>query len=267
MRIDGTHLSLSEKVLKVCKYEKIKTLTTADNIVKALQMVFVILGISKQNYPNENEFTFLIKKIKENLSDFAPEEIILAFELAVNNKFESDLNLYDKSFSLNYLTQVLLAYRNFRFDVLKKEKQMKQTELFENHPPKEIQEQRLRHGTLSYFRLYRDNCLKNFDDYGNARYNYLDKLGVIPFTTERKNEIKKQAIEKYRTELVNNSINISKPQQVRDECKKILKNFDNLKEENRITSIAKEMALKIFFDELKELDEDLETMVKAAESE
>lgn len=258
---DGKSSSLCTKIYNA-KSGVILSAENIENISKTLKLIFVIVGLAERNYPEQLEFDYLKLKVQEYFKELTCQELILAFELAVQQKYEIDLKLYDKPFSLNYINDVITTYKKYKFDILKKEK-MKQKELFENqHPPKDIQEIRLKEGTLCYWRLYRDNYIKDFSDYGNAMYNYLDRIGVIPFTKERKSEIKKQAIEKYRTELINNSINISKPHQIRDDCKKILSNFDNLKEENRIISISKVMALQMFFDELKEVGEDLETIIK-----
>jgi hypothetical protein len=84
----------------------------------------------------------------------------------------------------------------------------------------------------------------------NDTYNKLDMLGIIPFTPERKAEIKEAAIKFLRDTKFDDK-----------DFMRELKVMD-IRAKNKVKSQAKQMALKIFFTELFEMEIELKDLIQ-----
>jgi hypothetical protein len=93
----------------------------------------------------------------------------------------------------------------------------------------------------------------------NAIYDALDKIGLIPFTKERKAEILKEAEDKFKEQ----ARSVSSLSEVRD-AKKILIKLEKGDKtvKSRIKCLAKQMALEIFLKDLIKDEVDLEQLIK-----
>lgn len=81
-----------------------------ERLVEVLRYVMVIIGLRAQNYPDQTETQILINFITENYSGHAPEEIKLAFEMAITRKLDVDPVCYE-NFSVVYFVGIMEAYR------------------------------------------------------------------------------------------------------------------------------------------------------------
>lgn len=82
-----------------------------EKIQSVLKYIFSLTGISERNLPSESGKVVLINFIKKYLSNNSLEEIVHAYELAVNGKINVDLRLYDNIFSPKNLVEVMNAYK------------------------------------------------------------------------------------------------------------------------------------------------------------
>ncbi len=91
----------------------IRNLETDEPIRQALRYVFTLIGLRSENIPSDIEKAVLLKFIFDNFGNIAPEEIRIAFELAVAGKFEVEIDHYQR-FSSLYLSKVVRAYQSHR---------------------------------------------------------------------------------------------------------------------------------------------------------
>lgn len=89
---------------------------------QALRYAMVLVGIKANNVPNENEKAVLLQFIQKNYGGHTPNEIRLAFDLAVAGELElDDVKCYE-NFSPLYFATIMNAYRKWakpRFSELK----------------------------------------------------------------------------------------------------------------------------------------------------
>ena len=72
----------------------------------------LLVGIRAANIPNTEEKRFLLDFIKSNFSQHTPEEIKLAFTMAVAGKLSVEVNCYE-NFSCEYFGRIMVAYRKW----------------------------------------------------------------------------------------------------------------------------------------------------------
>lgn len=107
--------------------------------------------------------------------------------------------------------------------------------------------------------ILRNACLKSFEDFkagisifdfGNVKYNFLVEIGALNFNKERKREIKEKIEAKLRQEAIENKR--------RDQS--IAKILDSILPETIISESKKE-ALRQFFSDLIEIEEELINLI------
>ena len=94
------------------KSEKINKATPED-ISSALRYAMALVGIRAANGPTQVEFDFIKIYLVKNFGRHTPDEIRLAFDLAVSNKLElgeSGAKCYE-NFSCEYVGRIMSAYR------------------------------------------------------------------------------------------------------------------------------------------------------------
>jgi hypothetical protein len=69
----------------------------------------VLVGLRGQNMPSDEEKFVLLNFIRTNFGNLTPEEIRLAFELAMAGKFSIDAKCYE-NFSCEYFGRIMKAY-------------------------------------------------------------------------------------------------------------------------------------------------------------
>jgi hypothetical protein len=78
---------------------------------QALRYAMVLVGIKAHNVPNDREKAVLIQFIQKNYGGHTPDEIRLAFDLAVSGELDvEDVKCYE-NFSPLYFAQIMNAYR------------------------------------------------------------------------------------------------------------------------------------------------------------
>ena len=96
------------------KTGKIKE-STVDELKQALRYVMLKVGIRAANLPTDEERDILLEHIFKHYGGHTPEEIKLAFDLAITDKLElemKDVTCYE-NFSCLYFSTIMNAYRNW----------------------------------------------------------------------------------------------------------------------------------------------------------
>lgn len=87
------------------------------DIARAITPMFPILGLSASNIPTDSEFKVLWPAIKNTFPEYSIHEIIHAFNLGLKGKLNPllfKINLFDKPFSVAYISDLLNAYREYK---------------------------------------------------------------------------------------------------------------------------------------------------------
>ncbi len=223
--------------------------TIQQGIGKAIALVIADLGL--KTIPDQSSQKRMIHYFLNYYHDFSFEEIIKAFELAMVGKIDISIEHYD-SFDIKYLTSILNAYRQYR-----KRKQQQQ-----KAKPKAIAQQSTeteqRNSRIRFFRQIE----KTYESYlktGQLKiyifwvvYNQLVDYEILQVSEEEWNIHLEQA-EKIHLQRLQNP----KDQSQRVQFNSIIENFEKVKynypfELSRIRNIAKEVAIKSFFKDLKQ---------------
>jgi hypothetical protein len=125
----------------------IRKIQDDEPIKQSLRFVFLLIGLKGDQIPEEVEKAVLLKFIRENFANLNPEEIRIAFELALKGEFEVDLNHFG-SFSSMYLSRVLKAYQNHRSKIVLELEKERQRE--ERESPKQPSEEELKQIQLEF---------------------------------------------------------------------------------------------------------------------
>lgn len=82
-----------------------------EDLKDVLRYAMVLVGLRGPNMPTDEEKFVLLNFIRSNFGNQSPEEIRLAFDMAVAGKFETDVKCYE-NFSCEYFGRIMNAYIN-----------------------------------------------------------------------------------------------------------------------------------------------------------
>ena len=107
--------ALNDKLICECTEEEVKA---------KLKLLYSMVGLRPNNYPQDQEKTDLhhyifLKYGKKTLSEF-----VLAFDLAINNELDlrrDEVKVYDQ-FTISYLATIMAAYKKWLYEQSKKVK-------------------------------------------------------------------------------------------------------------------------------------------------
>lgn len=83
---------------------------TEEDLKKALRYIYTLVGIRAHNLPADEEKEFLHAYIFENYGTHTPQEIRLAFDMAVQGRLDVDARCFE-NFSVAYFASIMNAYR------------------------------------------------------------------------------------------------------------------------------------------------------------
>lgn len=89
--------------------------STVEDLKNVLRLVMVKVGLRAQNFPNDLEKQVLIEHIISQYGNHTPEEIKLAFDMAIIGKLdieEKNVTCYE-NFSCLYFSTIMNAYRKW----------------------------------------------------------------------------------------------------------------------------------------------------------
>lgn len=151
----------------------------------------VLVGLRGNNMPTEEEKFVLLNFIRSNFGNQTPEEIKLAFELAVSGKLEIDAKCYE-NFSCEYFGRIMKAYIEYA-------RQETITVVKEIEAPKEIpSDADLKIAAINSANMYSQEMIRchernikmNWIAGGlHVLYDYLVKFGIYEANAEDKMRI------------------------------------------------------------------------------
>jgi len=87
-------------------------LRNEEDLKQVLRYAMVLVGLRANNMPTDEEKFVLLNFIRSNFGNQTPEEIKLAFELAVSGKLGIDAKCYE-NFSCEYFGRIMKAYIDY----------------------------------------------------------------------------------------------------------------------------------------------------------
>jgi hypothetical protein len=102
--------------------KKIWHLEGEEELKQALRYIFILVGLRAHNYPMGIEKQLLHAYIFKNYGGHTPEELKLAFEMALQNKLSlrtEDVVCYE-NFSIAYFSRIMEAYREWAREQIKR---------------------------------------------------------------------------------------------------------------------------------------------------
>jgi hypothetical protein len=84
-----------------------------DPVWEALIRVFGLIGLPARNIPSEQDKNYLLSFLKKYYFDFKPDEIEMAFELALVGTVEAEVECYG-DFTCKFIANVLNGYRRWQ---------------------------------------------------------------------------------------------------------------------------------------------------------
>ncbi len=167
---------------------------TDAEIGQTLAKIFVMVGLRSKNMPSEIESKLIFQKIREYYPRKKIDELVIAFDLAIQKKIDAEVIVYDQ-FTLPYLTEIMDKYRVYV------------NELAKDIPveiPKQIE-----------YKMTDAEKLKDIEDFGKTPtafnmipgyiYEWIIELGLVILDEDDKTEYYRRAIQMRESELRKNA--------------------------------------------------------------
>lgn len=267
--MDSSLTQFEKSVVLASKEPRIKDLQRLEvgkKVTEVISSAFVALGSKPMNL---EERKILERAIETDLYISFPNITLKEFQIAVYKGSMGDFKIKDDEVIMITPKNVhtwINAYRDFvKKDIIAKQRALEYKKEKENKPDQETIHAQMKEfiekSIIEPYNLFKIENRYTFDDPANVVYNFLDKLGLIPFTIERKNEIYEQAKEQFR-----------KKHKAGTTAAEVLHNMKVIKEmeagsskiQSELKIMAKKIALEIFLTDCKEMDMDLGEMIKEA---
>jgi hypothetical protein len=159
----------------------------------------VLVGLRGNNMPTEEEKFVLLNFIRSNFGNLTPEEIKLAFELAVSGKLGIDAKCYE-NFSCEYFGRIMNAYIEYA-------RQETKSVPKEEEAPKEVpSDADLKMAAINSANMYSQEMIKchernikmNWIAGGlHVLYDYIVKFGIYEASLEDKQRIYASNVNKF----------------------------------------------------------------------
>jgi hypothetical protein len=163
-------------------------------IGQTLAKIFVMVGLRSKNMPSEIESKLLFQKIREYYPHKKLDEIVLAFDLAIQKKIDAEVIVYDQ-FTLPYLTEIMDKYRVYVNELAKD---------VAIEIPKQIE-----------YKMSNDEKFKDVEEFGKTPtafnmipgyiYDWIIELGLMIIDEDMKLEYYRRAILMRESELRKNA--------------------------------------------------------------
>jgi hypothetical protein len=161
----------------------------------------VLVGLRGNNMPTEEEKFVLLNFIRSNFGNLTPEEIKLAFELAVSGKLGIDAKCYE-NFSCEYFGRIMNAYIEYA-------RQETKSVPKEEESPKEVpSDADLKMAAINSANMYSQEMIKCYERNIKMNwiagglhvlYDYIVKFGIYEASLEDKQRIYATNVNKYAT--------------------------------------------------------------------
>jgi len=236
-------LSLTDKSVIIARQSKKIKDCSGGEIKKALAYILILLGETKWIKENTGSMALdiIIKSIYRAFGNVRIEEFTLAFDMAVDQKFSVNLSLYNRTFNSDFVAKVILAYLEYRKPSLKTENLLLNQREVEKTPDEK--RKIAMDGIDEAFKKYKETGIMP----GICAWMYieLENYGAINQSAELKLEI-------YANAKVKLEDNLKRDKTKADEfgIKDIVKRLQNIGEDAELKTIARELALQHYWDEI-----------------
>ena len=178
-----------------------------NDLKQVLRMAMLMVGLRGANMPTDEEKFVLLAFIKSNYGNQTPEEISIAFEMAVAGKLNTDCKCYE-NFSCEYFGRIMNAYIEY---ARQETKLVKRPEIEQKKPVPSDEE-------LKELAIYNVNAyvakIKSFEASGGKfdwpkglahLYDYLVKFGIWICPDVDREQIKKRLRPKFNDDKLFNA--------------------------------------------------------------
>lgn len=157
-----------------------------EKIKEVLRLVMIKIGLRAQNWPTDEEKLVLIEHIVNNYGGHTLQEVKLAFDMAIADKLEVEVNSFE-NFSCLYFSSVMNAYRQWARQEVKHLPDSTQKEL---PPPENLEEMTDEEYVQMVYRTWL--VRKNLGYITPKCYGILVNQGKINLTQEQKDKMFEQ---------------------------------------------------------------------------
>jgi hypothetical protein len=162
----------AKHAVKIREYPKA---TALDKVKHNIRYVLTFLGVSPTNWPGEYSLTVIYDYFVNTFNWISPDDIALAFKAAGEKRFEVDISLYNKTFSAQYVADVVKKYIEWRGSIkdVKIVQQIEEKSKITEAEKEAIMSRALTDAIEIYIKL------DWYNDLGNSVHNYLVRKGKI----------------------------------------------------------------------------------------
>ena len=165
------------KVKEALSANKIADATNKE-LTEKFVLVYWMIGLRPQHFPTFEQDEFLFNYIRSNFGSRTINEIVLAFDRAINGVLDvDDIKCYDQ-FTLEYFCRIFNAYRKWVFNL---SKEIEKPQEYKSLPMAETTEQEMRED-IDYY-LKSDLNIRFIPPY---LYDYLERLNIHKLSKEEK---------------------------------------------------------------------------------
>jgi hypothetical protein len=258
-------LQLSEKKV-ITALNAVKFSDLSDIEISKFFITFIsLIGFPERNMPKENDYLMLVDVSRNILNKYTQSEILLAVELALTNQIKFDFNLYDKTFSIALLSDLMKAYYSFRQEAIYKNDRLLNSKPME-HTPDEIKQLNLQAGRSAFVRIFKDfkeTRVFKKDEPGYIEtmaciYDYLDDRKIISIPNDRKKSEIEKAERFLRSRLENERMELKNKENLHKLTSQ-LKNWNQtvIEQKEIINDIAKSLIIEDYISYSIDMDMDL----------
>lgn len=219
--------------------------STIEELKQVLRLLFVKVGLRANNLPNDDEKQVLIDHIINHYGNHTPQEIRLAFEMAVTDKLDlehKDVVCYE-NFSCLYFSKIMTSYRKWATEAYQQIKMEQRLALPDRSELDPIE-------MLDWIKDWKEKPITHVDLIPLCFYDFLTTTESIIVNSEMKWDYWNKALTSIGTEL-HNATGVCKT----TDALKELSAFEKMKTEglftqkmkNRIENKAKKLILFDYF--------------------
>lgn len=170
--------------------------STEDEIKDKLKIIYAMIGLRPQHFPVDEEKQFLHQYITSKYGNKTLNELVLAFDLAIQNQLDvEDVKVYDQ-FSCEYVARIMNGYRKWLLSVKKNSETIKEEPKMISEP-KQLTDEEWEEW-LTDIKSYKLEMIPV------SAYDYLLRKGRINLTTKNKKDYMNKAMPIYAVSIQEN---------------------------------------------------------------
>jgi hypothetical protein len=251
----------------------IRDLIDDEPIRQSLRYVFALIGLKAENLPTDVQKIVLLEFIQTELKHFTPEELKLAFRMAVAGELNVEI-LHFQNFNAVYLANVMNAYKLKRGLALV-EMNQKLKALEPKKQPNEAEQiatfwEYIEKYVGARFEEYRTTKQIDWDKVilSDHMFLQLEKLGIIDLSNERKNKImiiaESQVKTKWENERTNSRDRVREVRELHEALAQGVKPPQNFQQ--KVITRAREIAIEQTFASMLESNIDFQETIQSIKS-